>query len=452
MPDKDSSSPEFLRHWRIVTVAGLLGMTYYKCCILGAPRTKFLVELGATPFDFGLIAGLGALAMVFQLLSGMVANRLHRRKRIWMTLFIVHRLVFIGVLAAPGLFDDPRARIWWIIAVLCVHSSLTHLGDPLWFSWMSDLVPRDDFTQHWARRQRFITFGSIVTEIVIALWFHEFEMRGEVIRGFVLLGIGGLVLGVIDICMFAAVPEPEHDRDRDVRLRDALIEPLRSAMFRPFLIFRTYWMFAIMLGAPFFQVYLIGEMGLSVMVVQILFALHGLGIAMASGTWGRICDSHGFRPVLQFVVMFKFIVPLTYVLVPQVPVIALPVFGLMFFFDGMLNAAGNLAMQGVALRSTPRRNRAMYVATANFLAMGLAAGIAPLISGSLIRPLTDAVGFTLGPYTITGFHLVFLGSCILRASGLPLVNRLQEPENRSIRHVIRHIRTVGIWGLRSPQR
>ena len=72
--------PDLKRHWRTVTVAGFLGMTYFSTCIFGAPRTKFLVELNATELDFGLLAGLGSLSLVFQLFAGVLANRLRRRK------------------------------------------------------------------------------------------------------------------------------------------------------------------------------------------------------------------------------------------------------------------------------------------------------------------------------------------------------------------------------------
>jgi len=91
------SETEFRRHWRTVTVAGMLGMTYYTC-IASAPRTKFLVQLHATAFDFGLIAGLSAVMLVFQLVSGVWTNRIRHRKRTWTTIYLVHRLLFLGVL------------------------------------------------------------------------------------------------------------------------------------------------------------------------------------------------------------------------------------------------------------------------------------------------------------------------------------------------------------------
>jgi len=432
---------EFRRVWRIVTVAGLLGLTYYQAGIFGAPRTKFLLALGATPFDFGVLAGIGALTSQFQLLSGALANRLHRRKPVWMALFLAHRLLFLAVLAAPALFSTGRACILWIVGVMTVHNILTSIGDPIWFSWMSDLVPRDRMNQYWAWRQRFITSGAILTGLGIAMFFRHFEKIGAVIQGFVLLGIIGVAAGVTDIVLFTFVPEPPHHRAPTIRLGEALSEPLRDPMFRPFLLFRAYWQFAIMIAAPFFQLYLMTELGFTAVMVQLFFAVHALGIALASGFWGRLCDMFGFRPNLQLVVAVKFVVPLIYLLLPNVHSVAVPVFFVVFFLDGMVNAGGFLAMQGVALKCTPRRNRAMYIAASNFVALGLAGGLAPLISGSLMKVLTHHVSVHVGPYHFTDFHVVFVFSFLLRLGGVLMAARLREPGSRSLREVLVYIRS-----------
>ena len=438
-----AATPNFKRSWRIVTVAGVLGMMYYRCCLMGAPRTKFLVELGATPFHFGLISGLGSLTMACQLLAGVWSNRLRRRKPVWMTLFILHRLSFLGVLAAPGLFHNTASRLWWIIAILCLHHALLNLGDPLWLSWMTDLVPKERFNRHWGRRQRVITIGSILTQIGIALWFGSYEAHGQVIRGFILLGLLGVSLGIIDILLFSFVPEPEHQQHRAVSLVKIFAEPFRHRSFRPFMVFQIYWTFAIMLAAPFFPVYLIGELGFSALSVQMLLVVHAVGMAAVSGRWGRMCDTHGYKPVLQFVAFFKFLVPLTYILLPPVFPLAFPVLLVLFTLDGMLNAGTNLALKGFALRCTPRRNRAMYIATITFLSMGLAGAVASMLAGSCITPLTKAFTLHWGPYTFSGYHVVFIASCLLRAGGIPVALRLHEPGSSRVADMI------GSWRRRT---
>jgi len=430
--------PEFQRHWRIVTVAGLLGTIYFTCTA-SAPRTKFLVELKATAFDFGVISSLSAVMLAFQILSGLWTNRTRRRKPVWMSLYIVHRLLFLLVLAAPALFSGERVRIWWIIGVLAANSALANLGNPMWFSWMSDLVPHESLNVHWAVRQRFISACNIAAQLAVAFAFNHFEARGQIVLGFIVLGIAGTVLGVGDICLFALVPEPPHERVQDIRLREVLIEPLRNADFRPYLLFRAYWNFAIMVSAPFFGVYLIKEMKLSTLTVQLTFITSSLGVVLASRLWGMLCDTYGHRPALTMVAAAKPLVPLCYILVPPIPVIAVPILALMSLVDGMVNAGGQIATQGVMLKDTPRRNRAMYIGATNFLALGVAGGLAPFIAGALIEPLTTAFAFDVGGYHFSGYHLIFLVSFFLRAGSVPLARRLREPHSLPTRTVLSYL-------------
>jgi MFS family permease len=432
---------EFRRHWDTITLAGLFGTIYYLTCVYGAPRTRFLVELEATPFDFGLMAGLGALAFALQLVSGWLTNRLRVRKHVWIGLTIAHRLAMLGVLATPLLFLGERARVWWIMGVTLLHNCLAQVGEPIWSSWMTDLVPREAMNHHWAVRQRLITAGSVLVEIGVAFGFSWFEHTGRIFTGYAVLGLVGVALGVLDVCLFFGVPEPVHERVHGISMWQALAEPLADRAYRRFLEFRTYWNFAMMVAAPFFQLYLIGEMKLSVLTVQLLGAVSSLGIVLSSRFWGHLCDQYGFRPALQLVVGTKFLVPLTYLLVPPVRSVAIPIFVILFFADGVMNAGAVLAFRGVTMKQTPRRNRAMYIAAANFVALGLAGGLAPLISGALIRPLTRLFSFTAGPYQVTGFHAIFLIGVLLRLGGLPLVNRLQEPGGQPLSLVLARIRS-----------
>ena len=430
---------EFRRHWRTVAIAGLLG-TIYAACVASAPRTKYLVDLSATPFDFGLIAGLSAIALTFQVASGIWTNLLRRRKPLWIALSILYRLLFVGVLAAPALFVDVRLRMAWIIGVLFVTEALRNLGEPMWYSWMTDLMPRESLNRHWASRQRFITGCGMGALALIALAFLHFENSGQVIRGFTILAAAGIVFGIVDICLFFQIPEPAHEDRGGMSLKSALLDPLRNADFRPFLVFRSYWNFAIMVASPFFYLYLISVLKMRVLTVQTLFVVSSLGVELSSRLWGMLCDTYGQRPVLQMIVLIKPIIPLAYLLIPPAPRIAIPAYVLLFFFDGLTNAGSALAVQGVMLKSTPRLNRSMYIAAANFLALGVAGGIAPLISGSLIRPLTDSVSVDLGLYHFSGFHVIFLISALLRIGAYPLAFRLREPRSEQLWTMMSYLR------------
>ncbi len=442
---KDSeqlTGAEWRRAWRIITWAGFLGSTYYILCVAGAPRVKYLTELEATPFDFGLIATLASFALAFQILGSMLGNRLTRRKALWITLAIVHRLLFLGVLLGPLLFASPRLRILWILFVLFCHDSLAQVSTPIWFSWMADLVPKETMSRHWAARQRSITAAIIVVMILIAVGFDYFETSNRVVLGFTILGGLGVVLGVIDILMFLFVPEPPHEPVRNVPVRTTLLQPIRDNDFRPFLVYMGYWHFAVFLAAPFFGLYILDELGYSVRTVQLLGTAAALGVVVSSHFWGLMCDVYGYRPLLQLLSLAKFLTPAAYLLAPRHPTFGIAYFAVVWFIDGIMNSGLMLAFQGPLLKSTPRRNRTMYIAAANFLAIGVMASIAPACSGYVIQTV-NALDISWGSLgRINGYHVAFSVSLVLRVASFPLAGRIVEPAAAPLGTVVRQLCSI----------
>ncbi|HOZ48068.1 MAG TPA: MFS transporter, partial [Candidatus Hydrogenedentes bacterium] len=429
--------PELRRAWRIITWAGFLGSTYYLLCISGAPRVKYLTELDATPFDFGVISSLGAVALAFQILGSTLGHRLRRRKPLWMTLLIAHRLLFLTVLFAPVLPFSARGRIVWILTIFFCHDALAQTSVPLWFSWMGDLVPRESISRHWASRQRFITEATIAVMIAIAFVFHFFETTGHVILGFTILACIGVGLGVVDILLFLAVPEPPYERDEGVHWRDALLQPLRDRSFRPFLLFMGYWHFAVFAAAPFFGLYVLEELKLSVMTLQLLGTASALGVVVSSRFWGLVCDSYGYRPVLEVLAVCKTMTPLAYFIAPRRPEICIPYLVVIWFVDGVLNAGMGLAIQGPLFKFTPRRNRTTYIAAANFLSVGVMASIAPLLAGRAIQAFETVSVAGSEAWSFTGYHWAFAASAALRLSAVLFASRIAEPQAVPVRTLIK---------------
>jgi len=439
---------EWRRAWRIITWAGFLGSTYYLLCVAGAPRVKYLTELEATPFDFGLISTLGAVVLAFQIVGSMLSNRVTHRKVLWVTLALIHRLLFLGVLLAPLLSANPRFRIVWILVVLFCHDSLAQVSVPIWFSWMADIVPKESMSRHWAARQRIITLATIFVMIAIAFGFDYFEKADQVILGFSILGCLGVLLGAIDILLFLRVPEPPHERVENVPWRQVLLQPIRDRDFRRFLVFMGYWHFAVFLAAPFFGLYVLDDLEYSVRTVQLLGVAGALGVVVSSRFWGLVCDVYGYRPVLQILTVAKAFTPAAYLLAPRNPEIGVTYFAVIWFIDGVMNSGLMLAFQGPLLKSTPRRNRTMYIAAAYFLAIGVMASIAPAFSGYMIKTVNASDASTGWLARINGYHVAFALSLILRGAAYPLAGRIIEPTAGPIRAVLAQVFSLN--SLRVP--
>ncbi|NQU43498.1 MFS transporter [bacterium] len=435
-------APQLKRAWSVVTLAGCLGAVYFLICVGGVPRMEFLRIMGATPFHFGVIAALGSLSISFQILSGILTNRMTRRRTFWITITAMHRLIFVLVLVSPWLFDGERIRLWWIIAIIFVHDALAHLGSPMWFSWMADLLPSEKVNRYWATRQRIVTATNIVAAILVAYLYDLLEKRDMQVGGFVILAAFGIVVGVVDILLFRLVPEPPNERVQDPHILQTLLQPLRDKEFRPFLIFMAYWTFSAAMAWPFFGLYALEVLKLSVFKTQIMFMTGGLGVLISSRYAGLLCDTYGQKPILQIALAGKAVVPLTFLLVPPIAIVAVPVIATIMFFDGMLNSAFALSTQGVMLKHTPRRNRSMYIAATNFIAVGITGALASFFSGYLIDALKELHWQPLPFWVFTGFHVAFLLSAVLRIGANKLVTRLHDPHAVPTRTVLSHLRVT----------
>ncbi|HUT23089.1 MAG TPA: MFS transporter, partial [Sumerlaeia bacterium] len=335
----------------------------------------------------------------------------------------IHRLLFVGVLAAPILFVGERARVWWIIGVLFIHDSLLHLGAPMWMSWMGDLVPENSLNRLWGLRQRSVTAANVAGAMIAAVVMGWFEGRGQVILGFSILAGAGVVAGVVDILLFWFIPEPPPEREEGEPLWRTILQPLVDRHYRPFVYFMLYWYFSLMLAAPFFTLYMIESLRLSAFYAQAITVCALIGIVISSRFWGLVCDTYGNRPALQIALLGKPFTILAFVLAPRIPAFTIPCLAISYLFDGMLNAGLVLAIQGIMFHASPRRNRTMYIATMSFLAVGLAGGIAPLISGKAIDAL-EGFSSKFWIYDFNIYHVVFVVSILLRLGALYFAARV----------------------------
>jgi len=422
-PGQLLSPAQVARSWRTATLAGMFGVMYAVCCIQEVPRVRFLTELKATPLDFGVIAGLSAFAICFQLIAGIWASRIRRRKSFWITVTLIHRLVFIGVLAAPALFLDERARVWWIIGVLFLHDSLANLGGPLWMAWMGDIVPSESVNRMWAGRQRTLTAVNVIGAVFAGLVIGYFEKRTQVILGFTLLAVAGVASGVAETLMFLSIPDPAKEAEPERDLWEATLRPLRDKQFRPFLYFSVYWYFALMLAAPFFTPYMVQSLKMPALTAQLVVTAALIGVVLGSPFWGILCDTYGNRPVLQITLVAKAFSILAFIFAPPIPAIYIPCLAASYFLDGLVSAGVMIAIQGITFHASPRRGRAMYIGMTNFLAVGVAGGISPVIAGRVIELLRD-VSWEVGIYRFNGYHLIFTISVALRLGALYFAARV----------------------------
>jgi MFS family permease len=161
-----------------------------------------------------------------------------------------------------------------------------------------------------------------------------------------------------------------------------LAEPFREFNFRRLLMFLGSWNFAVNLAAPFFVVYMVTRLGMSLGLVLSLSVLSQIINVVFFRMWGRLADRFSNKSVLG-VSGWMFIVSIfmwPFLTLPEKHSLTLPLLVAIHILAGISTAGINLCSGNIALKTAPQGKATAYLA-ANALVNGVAATVAPILAG-----------------------------------------------------------------------
>jgi Na+/melibiose symporter-like transporter len=380
------------RRANLASALGTIWSTY------GAPGSLFLTlfmkeGLHAQKWQVGLLMTVTFLGPIWEPAGAFLAERLGKRRPLFLVTFLLSRLGFFFLAAIPLLASRgmaPQRGIVLVLLVVAITRFFNHLGNPSWWSWMADLI-------HERRRGRF--FGcrtqasSAVAAACVLLGLTAVEFSGGMSNGALLSGLFflGAVFGVTDICLYFRIPEPPLARNQGCTgLRSFLVsatEPIRNREFRRLLLGMGLWSFSANLVLPFLPLYQRGEsiaghtlgLGVSWIFLACMSVIANIAGVLTSRRWARWTDRLGPERVILLGSGYLF-VNLAYLLIQP----AWHVFALLplAFITGTLSAAWTVSNQQHLLRSAPKENRSFYISAHNFT-NGLLMAAGPLLGGVL---------------------------------------------------------------------
>lgn len=428
---------------RAIVVAGCLAMAYTQLTM--SPATiQYAREFNASAFHIGVLGALPTGMLFLQFVAAVAANHLKHRRRLWMSVSLVQRLICVPVAVGPLVWPEVPDLVWvWsLIAVTAANHGMLHFSTPLWLSWMGDYLPRDGLSRYWGVRHLWMQWtaaGSLLAGSLLLL-YGGLEIR----PAFAVLVGAGAVFGVADILLFLKVDEPPVQPAGDMRLKSVLTEPFRDRTFRSFIGFTCFWYFAAMTGAPFITLYLLERVGMRLDLVLLLWTCSWIGGAAFSGRFGRLTEDYGNRPVLILCMAFKSLNMIALLLIPADPRLAFWILVPVFMIDAVLNSGIAIANNGFMLKNSPAENRTMFIA-AGTAAAGMVGGLTSIAAGAVLVA-TEFVEFPAGALTVSNFHLMFALSLMLRLVAALLARRIREPKSHDTVQVVTLL--VGVTPLR----
>ncbi len=286
------------RGMRVNILAGGFGMVFIAVAI-GVPITMLLERLGATGAQMGLLVTAQQLAMLAQIPSALFAGRLTSRKTAFASLALAHRVLWFVPAILPLLWRGrPNVVVWAILCVVTISSALAQASGPLWWSWISDLVPERQSGSFWGRRQSIVTLFFLVMTGVSGWILDVFRSAdsGGALTGFAIVFSLGALFGVLDIVIHLWVPEPPVPREKkSAAAWRALVEPLRNADFLRLTGAMGLWLFSLGLIGSFGMVYLKREFGATYVHLSLISIASSIGAVLSSAALGVLVDRVGAR-------------------------------------------------------------------------------------------------------------------------------------------------------------
>ena len=289
------------------------------------------------------------------------------------------------------------------------------LGRASFLSWMAALVPDRLRGRYFGFRNSVVTFTNLVGVPLLGLAVSKWP--GGSLSGFGVVLVVGVVFATLSLIFQFWItdvnPQVVHAADSDTDHGSPLKEVfsfLKDANFLRFLFYSSFWSFAVNISAPFFNLYLLGDLHIDVSVVTLYNSLGAGANLLMLMFWGRLADRIGNRPLMITVGILVALTPLLWLESGTSPIFLWAWFPLLHILGGATWAAIDLCSGNLMMSVTPLRNQSIYFAVA-----------------AAVPGITGAIGITVGGYVASltdfgGLPMAFALSAVLRLLALlPLV-------------------------------
>jgi MFS family permease len=409
----------------------------------GAFLAGYALLLGASNLTIGLLAAVGPFSQILQMPATLLVERVGHRKRIVIAASLLSRLCLVAAFALPLLLQDDGARLLALVGALAAYFAFGSISGCAYTSWIRDLVPERVFGSYFGHRLAVATGAGAVATLVGGLVVDRAAGGAQALPTYAGLFAVGALMGLIGLGFLGTVPEPRLPRGSPRRFRDVLSPPLRDPNFRRLLVFLGAWSFALNFATPFFTVYMLEELEVTMVTVVLLVVVSQVANVVCFGLWGRLADRYSNKSVLAVAapLFLATLLMWPFTTMPGRWTMTVPLLVAIHVLVGISTAGTLLCAGNIALRIAPKGQSTSYLA-ANALVCGVAASLAPLAGGLLgdaLQPhrldvrldwVTEHHGGEhasgLPAISLGGLDFVFLGGFLLGIVSLSQLVAVQE--------------------------
>lgn len=397
----------------------------------GALVTYLALDLGAQGRHLSLILAMPAAVGLLRLAAPAVIRTLGGVKPACLVPLAAGYLLLglLPLLGTPVRHWFPISPLAALVAVICTHQLLEHLGTVALWVWLGELVPRAIRGRYFARRQMW-QLAALIPTLLAAGWFAD-QWRAmhpeSKLLGYTLpnaVGVAALLAALVPLARMPgkiAGRRGSRQASSAMGIVETLLAPWQSGSFRHLIFFGCWLAFFNGITQSPQNIYPKQVLGIGVLAQSLLSTGMRLGQMGLSPLAGWAADRYGNRPTAIAAQLVTAIGPLFFLMAtPETPWWLIGAYAAWSAYVGL-----NVCLPNMMLRLAPAQGSSFVAAY--FAYGGLAYAAGTLTGGWLFDALPTASAWKLGPLSLDRFGLFFLAGWIARSLGAAILATIREP-------------------------
>lgn len=394
--------------------------------------------LGAGPTFVAFMAALPHLANFAQPpLTGALRRRLPLFRMIALS-FVLSALPWGFVSFLPAV-SSPEARLLVFGLMIALTTAANSFGSVAWSASIAELVPPRISGRFFGRRNLIFGFWTLVTVLVAGSVVDAAGGSLTVFGAIYALAAAARLIGLFFLHQMRFPPAVmELKRTEDSPAVPGGKMPLRNPSYRSLIIYIGGWGLLVNMGLPFYTVYLLQHLDLSLGTVALLTTTGSFGALLTLKAWGQLIDHFGSKPVLGVCTVLWSLAGATSWLLADTG-FTWHLY-LNYLVVGAATAGFQLCQFNLMIRLAPTEARAEYIST--FLSVtSLLTAAGPLLGGILLAALPVKVGNPFG-IELTNYQVLFVIPLLLGLTLTRVLRGIVEPDEQSTEAVWKMMRSM----------
>ncbi len=282
--------------------------SFFFVATTGATLSGLQITLNLSNIQIGVMSSMLMLFLPLQIVGSIVQEKFFDRKNFCDGLLLIRyfSFFFIMLLLAKWSTLPEQTAIIIFIALFAVSQATAQLQVSPWFSWMGDLVPKQENNNFWNKRGSYSQVAILISAIILGLGIDHFGR--ENINTYIYVMLLAVIAGIVSLAFqHMAKDIKSRPETSSISLLKKIRLIWRDKQTKILITVASIQNFFVFFCSPFIFIYLQETLRFSMLQVQILSAIGCISAFLSAYLFRVVGNKYGRKPVLIICYFMKFI-------------------------------------------------------------------------------------------------------------------------------------------------